>query len=169
MAANKPTNEADLRGFLEAAGRSLTEAQGALGGGLEQRPAALVIANAELEVKTALKADSGGGLTVQPISAEDLARANIDAAALSTVRVSFVATAPDLTAQSAPARQPEEVADEVRKRPDVAQLDRILGGLTVDAIYIPRSQRWLVTAQDPKGRVVREVVLPDTQEGGAGG
>ncbi len=169
MAANKPTNEADLRGFLEAAGRSLAEAQGTLGGTLEQRPAALVIANAELEVRTALKSDSSGGLTVQPISAEDLARTNIDAAALSTVRVNFVATLPDLTPAAAPTRQPADVADEVRQRPDVVQLDRILGGLTMNAIYIPQSQRWLVTAQDPKGRVVREVVLPDAQKGGSGG
>jgi hypothetical protein len=164
-----PTNEADLRGFLEAAGRSLSEAQGTLGGGLEQRPATLVIANAELEVKTALKSDSSGGLTVQPISAEDLARTSIDAAALSTVRVSFVATPPDTLSGSVPVRQPAEVADEVRKRPDVAQLDRILGGLEVQAIYIAQSQRWLVTAADRKGRIVREVVLPDTQKAGSGG
>jgi hypothetical protein len=168
MAANKPTNEADLRGFLEAAGRSLTEAQGTLGSGLE-RAANLIIANAELEVKTALKSDGNGGLTVQPISAEDLARTSIDAAALSTVRVSFVATPPDLTPESGPARQPDEVADEIRKRPDVAQLDRILGGLSVKAAYIPQTQRWLVTAEDSKGRIVREVVLPDAPKGGSGG
>lgn len=165
MAANNPTNEADLRGFLEAAGRSLAEAQGALGGALEQ-PANLVIANAELEVKTALKSE-GGGLKVQPISAEDLTRTNINAAALSTVRVSFVATPPDLTPPAAgPVRKPDEVANEVRLRPDVVQLDRILGGLTVNATYVPQTQRWLVTAQDPKGRVVREVVLPDAQKEG---
>lgn len=164
MAPNNPTNEADLRGFLEAAGRSLSEAQGALGGE-QERPATLVIANAELEVKTALKSEAGG-LKVQPISAEDLTRTNINAAALSTVRVSFVATPPDLTPAAGPVRKPVDVVNEVRLRPDVVQLDRILGGLTVDATYIPQTQRWLVTAQDPKGRIVREVVLPDAQKEG---
>lgn len=164
MAANNPTNEADLRGFLEAAGRSLSEAQGALGSGLE-RTASLVIADAELEVKTALKSDGNGGLKVQPISAEDLARTKIDAAALSTVRVSFVATAPDLTGGE-PVRKPADVVQEVLVRPDVKQLDRILGGLKMNAIFVPQTQRWLVTAEDPKGRVVREVVLPDAPKEG---
>lgn len=168
MAPNNPTNEANLRGFLEAAGRSLSEAQGTLDGGLG-RPASLVIANAELEVKAALKSDSSGALKVQPISAEDLVRTNINAAALSTLRVNFVATMPDLTPDSGPNRKSAEVIDAVRLRPDLVQLDRILGGLTVNAIYVPQTQRWLVTAQDAKGRVVREVVLPDAQKEGPGG
>jgi hypothetical protein len=172
MAANQPINEADLRGFLEAAGRSLSEAQAILGG---EQPvsASLVIASADLEVKAGLKSDGSGGVLVQPISAQDLAQTRIDAAALSTVRVSFVATAPDAppggvlgTPPAGPVRAPVDVANEVRLRPDVLQLDRILGGLKIDAVYIPQTERWLVTAQDTKGRVVREVILPDQPKEG---
>jgi hypothetical protein len=55
------------------------------------------------------------------------------------------------------------VIKEVSVREDVAVLDKILGGLTYEAVFIPGTQRWLVTAKDPEQHLVREVVVPDVK------
>src|SRR5574341_1757774 len=90
--ADQPTNEAGLQAFLQMAGRSLADAQTELGAGANLQTS-LVIANAELEAKVGLKADSAGGLSVQPMSAQDLQRVSLNAAGISTLRVSFITTA----------------------------------------------------------------------------
>jgi hypothetical protein len=158
-----PINEADLQAFLEMAGRSLTDAQGTLSTGVDVK-SDLVIANAELEAKVALKADSGGRLSVEPVSLRELQRISANAAGLSTVRVNFVATAREATpgvAFTRPARQPSEVVAEVRQRQDVSNLESILGALKIETVFEPRTQRWVVTAHDARNRLVREMILPD--------
>jgi hypothetical protein len=175
-------NEAELAAFLELAGRSLSEAQGALGSAAELR-AEMVLASAELEAKVALRADPSGRLAVQPVSASDLRLAQFNAAGVSTLRVSFVAAAgavQDGATQSTgsgttggatpgtgvgsggrPVRKPEEIAEGVRKRPDVAALENILGPFSFETTYVDAAQRWIVLARDAKGRVVRETMVPD--------
>ncbi len=148
--------EAELKAFLEAAGRSLADAQGALGGLRTE----LVLSNAELEAKVALKAGADGTLTVQPISAQDLRLAQFNVAGVSTLRVNFVATAGESLA-APPIRQPGDIIDDVRKRPDVAVLEGILGPLEITTTFVSDARRWLVTARDASGRLVRETIVPD--------
>jgi len=157
MADNPTSAEAELQAFVAMAGRSLADAQEAPGAGPKTE---LVMANAELEAKVALRADSTGKLSVQPVSAADLRLAQFNATAVSTLRINFVATAPDGAAP--PKRTPGEVSDQIRTRPDVKALETILGPLTINPVYVPETSRWMVTASDPKGRLVREVIVPDS-------
>ncbi|MCA1572409.1 MAG: hypothetical protein LC798_19335 [Chloroflexi bacterium] len=154
---------ADLEGFLEAAGRSLADAQGTLGAGVTDIPAAVAISEAELEVKAAVSRRADGVLQLETLSAEDMRSGAITPGLLSTVRVQYVAVAADtLTPPSQqPTQTPGDVIGNVRDRQDVVALDRILGGLTFDAVYLASGRRWLVTAMDAEQRVVREVVVPD--------
>ena len=162
-ATTSPKSEADLRSFLEGAGRSLTEAQGTLTASTDLQTT-LVISSAELEAKVALKTNAQGQLSVEPLSSQDLL-AKINAGAISTVRVSYVTTAPETAPGKprapGPVRKPDDVVADVKARPDVAALDSILGGLKFETVFVAESKRWLVTATDPKGRVVRETILLD--------
>ncbi len=167
--AKEPT-EADLQAFIESAGRSLADAQSALGSGHEI-PTALVMANADLEIKTALASDARGRLALQPISIQQASGGAIDPGMLSTLKVSFVATIDDTIQAGAkePSRPKDDVIAGVRERADLASLDRILGGLKYDATYVPLQERWLVTVRDPQDRLVRELVIPDQVKEGGGG
>lgn len=163
MAATR--KEVDLQAFLESAGRSLTDAQGTLGGPINLQ-ADLVIANAELEAKVAITTDAQGRLAVQPISSQELEKSSFNPAGLSTLRVSFVAAAaetPPGTPITKPMRKPADIVAEVREREDVATLQNILGELKIETTFVSQAERWVVTARDPKGRVVREFVLPDAE------
>ena len=60
-------NGADLKGFLEAAGRSLADAQGALAGDVADIPAAVAISEAELEVKATMEG-AQGSVVLQPVT-----------------------------------------------------------------------------------------------------
>lgn len=155
---------ADLTGFLEAAGRSLADAQGALAGEVADVPAAVAISEAELEVKATVDA-SAGALVLQPVTSQDARQGAITPGMLSTVRIRYVAVTEDTLA--APSAQPtlsqDVVIEQVQGREDVAALDKILGGLTYQAVFVPTTQRWLVTARDPEQRLVREVVVPDAK------
>ena len=154
---------ADLGGFLEAAGRSLSDAQGALVGDIVEIPAAIAISEAELEIKGTVDRDPAGKLVLQTISTRTIQRGGITPGLLSTVRIRYVAVAEDtLVAPSQrPTRTAGDVIKDVRTRADVAALDKILGGLDYQAVFVPTTQRWLVTARDPQARLVREVVVPD--------
>jgi hypothetical protein len=155
---------AELSSFIAAAGDSLTSAQDQLASGLDLQ-AGLILANAEIEVKVGVKTDSRGRLNIQTISAQEIRQGGINADTLSTLRINFVATAPEVQAPplrvEGPIRVKDEVIDELRKQPDLVALDKIFGGLQYQAVYVSESKRWLVTALDPNQRVVREVVLPD--------
>jgi hypothetical protein len=154
--------DADLAGFLEAAGRSLADAQGALTGIEAGVPQAMAISEADLEVKAAI-AREPGGIRLEPISTADILRGGIEAGLLSTVRIHYVAVAPEtLTAAGAePSRTAVDVIGEVKVRPDLVALDRILEGLRYDAVFLPQTTRWLVVARDADARVVREVLVSD--------
>jgi hypothetical protein len=149
---------ADLTGFLEAAGRSLADAQGALSGEVVDVPTAVAISEAELEVKATVDR-SAAGVILQPVSTAAALKGGITPGVLSTLRIRYVAVTEDTVA--APSRDAGTVIGEVQKREDVAALDRILGGLRFEAVFVPTSRRWLVTARDPEDRLVREVVVPD--------
>jgi hypothetical protein len=153
---------ADLKGFLEAAGRSLADAQGALAGEVADIPSAVAISEAELEVKATVDR-SGGTVVLQPVTSQDARQGAITPGMLSTVRIRYVAVTEDTLA--APSVQPaltaEIVIAEVSKRNDIVTLDKILGGLAYEAVFVPATSRWLVTARDPEQRLVREVVVPD--------
>ncbi len=154
---------ADLTGFLEAAGRSLADAQGGLPGEVSQIPSVVAIAEAELEVKATIERMAAGGVALQPVSSSDARRADISPGLLSTVRVRYVTTTEDSLVAPAdrPTRTADKVIEEVRRREDVNVLGKILGGLIFDATFVPHTQRWLVTAKDPEDRLVREIVVPD--------
>jgi hypothetical protein len=154
---------ADLGGFLEAAGKSFVEAQGALSGDVADIPPAVAIAEAELELKAALERRADGTVTLETISTQDMRSGAITPGLLSTIRVQYVAVPADtLGAPSEqPVKTPKDVIDGVRGREDVAVLDKILGGLLYEVAYLPGRRRWLVTATDAEQRVVREIIVPD--------
>lgn len=162
------TTETGLTAFLQMAGRSLADAQSGITG--DTLKTDLVIANAELEAKVTLRADASGKLSVQPMSAHDVQAASLNPAGISTLRVSFVAAAgetPPGTAPNKPVLKPADVINSVRQRPDVIALEKIVGTLSVDTVFVPESKRWVVTAYDPKGRLVREAIVPDAVVPGA--
>ena len=158
-----PETGADLGGFLEAAGRSLVDAQGSLAGEIVDIPAAVAISEAELEIKAAVVRRADGIVALETISTQDMRAGNITPGLLSTVRVQYVAVGADtvVPASEQPTKKPKDVIDAVRGREDVAVLDKILGGLVFEAIYVPGGRRWLVTAKDAEQRLVREVLVPD--------
>ncbi len=158
-------NGPDLRGFIEAAGRSLSDAQGELVGDALRTPA-LAISEAELEVRAAVAQGADGKLSLQTLSAEEVRRGGVNASLLSTLRVNYVAVASEAVAPPA-VRNPVDIVKGVRERQDIVTLDRILGGLDVDPVFVPDRSRWLVAVRDPQGRLVRELVLPDEEGGDA--
>jgi hypothetical protein len=146
---------ADARSFFEAAGRSLGEAQGALAGETDV-PTTVAISEAQLEVKVVVdKRDDG--LDLQPVGTEVLAKGKIDPGLVSTVTLRFV---PVATTEAPAIRSGAEVIDEVRKRPDVQRVAKIVGELDFEAQFVP-GRRWLVVARDADGRIVREAVVDD--------
>jgi len=158
-----PETGADLGGFLEAAGRSLVDAQDSLAGGLVDIPPAVAISEAGLEVKAAMVRRADGAVALELISAQDMRSGNITPGLLSTVRVQYVAVAADTVVPPSeqPTKTPKDVIDGVRSREDVAALDKILGGLVFEASFVAGQRRWLVTAKDAEQRLVREVIVPD--------
>lgn len=161
MANNEINREVDFEQFLAAAGSSLTAAQGSLTEGLDLT-SNLVVSEAQLEVKAALSMDSEGQLAVQTISVQDISQGGIDPGLVSTVQINFVATPGEpQTEGSKPNRISTDVIKEVSKQTDVAAMEKILGRLKYDATYVSDKERWLVTVHDPKGRLVRESILPD--------
>ena len=158
-----PETGADLGGFLEAAGRSLVDAQGSLAGELVDIPPAVAISEAELDVKAAVVRRPDGVVALETISTQDKRAGTITPGLLSSVRVQYVAVSADTVVPPSeqPKRTPKDVIDGVRGRQDVAALDKILGGLVYEAFYVPARRRWLVTAKDAEQRLVREVLIPD--------
>lgn len=150
-----------LGDLLEVAGRSLREAQNTLiaeRGGLVSQ---MAISDAELDLRVAVETGAEGELHVRPVGSAEARKGAIEPAALSTVKVHFVAMAETEEVAGKPDRSAQEVIDEVSSRDDVQALESILEGLSFEAVFIPRRGRWLVTARDAVGRTVREVVLPD--------
>jgi hypothetical protein len=152
---------AGLAGFLQEAGRSLGEAQGALVSADAGVPQTMAISEAELEVKAGLASD-GGRLRLETISTAEIRKGGLEPGLLSTIRIRYVAVAVDTApGGAAPARTVPEVIDDVKARPDVVAIDRILGGLRYEAAFLAPAGRWVVTAFDSSDRIVREVVVVD--------
>jgi hypothetical protein len=153
-------SEPPLGQVVAAAGAALSDAQRELLG--EGFAAQMAVSEVELEVKAAFGRDGRGELTMTPISAADLAKGTIAPGLVSTVKVRYTAVAADeAPTAEAPAKSSPQVIDQVRAREDVARLDRILGGLDLQATFVPEVRRWLVSARDPEGRVVRQLVVED--------
>lgn len=172
MAAKQPEGQVGLGAFLELTGQSIAEAQGQISP--LDHPTQLVIGNVEVEVKVALATDPQGGVAIETISAADVRGGSIDPGVLSTLRINFIATAAELPAPGAvagqkPQRDAAAVIKELSERSDVANLAGVLGQLSYEATYVPNTQRWLVAARDPKGRLVREAILPDDAKEKSGG
>jgi hypothetical protein len=119
-------------------------------------PTTVAISEAQLEVKVVVdKRDDG--LDLQPVGSEVLAKGKIDPGLVSTVTLRFV---PVTTTEAPAGRSGAEVIDEVRKRPDVQRVAKIVGELQFEAQFVA-GRRWLVVARDAEGRVVREAVVDD--------
>lgn len=157
---------ADLTAFLAAAGRSLADAQGALAGADPEIPTSVAISDAELEVKATVERGPGGAIALQPISSRELLTGRVTAAALSTVRIRYVAVAEDTFAAPSqrPRRSPDDVIQAVKGRDDVVALDKIFGGLEFAAVFVAPAGSWIVTATDAAGRRVREAVVKDAEQ-----
>ena len=168
MTAETSSNRIDLQSFLNSAGQSLAQAQGELSPGMEGL-AEMVISNADLEIKAAVTTDNSGRTTIQTFSSQEILKGAIDPGLLSTLKFSFVATASQPSSESISANKPRrpvtDVITEIRKRPDIANLEKILGSLDIRATYVDREKQWLVSASDSQDRIVRQVILPDVPKG----
>ena len=150
----------DLSRFVEAAGAGLTQAQGSIAGA-ELASTRMAVSEATLVARVALDADPTGGVRVQTLDRDTIRSLGAAAGSLSTVTVNFVALADTATPPAAgPAPIGRDKAIEaVASRADVLKLAEVLGPLRFDATLVPERATWLVTAQDPTGRTVREVVV----------
>lgn len=161
---SEPVNEIDLGAFLESAGQSFSEAQKALVPGLEV-PVNMMLSNAELELKVAVGSDAKGRVSIRPISSKDLTRGGIDPGMLSTLRISFVSTIaevrPTTVSAATPKRKLNEVISEVRTRLNLDRMEKTEGKLEVKPSFVAEKNRWLVTVEDAKGKVLNEMVLSD--------
>lgn len=107
----------------------------------------------------------------QAVSVSPGARSSVDADALSTFRMNFVAMLPETEppAYPAPKRNFNSLITELRRREDVARLERILGELTFSVSFVPAKRLWVVTARDADDHLVREVIMFDETEETHGG
>lgn len=165
MAAVNASGEAELKAFLEAAGRSLADAQQGLVP-QERLATDMVIATADLELKVTMNTAPDGRLLVRPIALADIAQGKVAADTLSTLRINFVASASEVRAPTQPPKKtPGSVTDAIRNRDDIRNLTRVLGELDINPIFVPESRTWQVVVKDAKGRLIRETIVPDEPEG----
>ena len=147
--------------LVAAAGDSLGAAQGSITGGTTT-PAVMALADTTLELKVSVASD-GEALRVQPVDAKGARTGALSVGALSTVTVRFVPVAATLPAEASAPGSREKAVAVVRDRDDVQRLSRVVGDLAYEAAWVPARGSWLVTARDPKGRVVRESVVDPGQ------
>jgi hypothetical protein len=165
MASASDSSRAPLGALLGTAGASLTSAQSdlGLGAGLSS---SMVRSEATLEIKAAVSRSSSGELEIEPLSSAHLAGA-LNASAVSSIRVNFVATAATPTVPSStgggstPTKNKDEIIKGFRNRADLLALERVMGPLDVRASYLVGSGRWWVHAVDATGRQVREQLVAD--------
>ena len=156
---------APLGALLGNAGAALTSAQTDLGLGVGLA-SGMVMSEATLEIKAAVSRSSTGELVIEPLSSAHLAGA-LNASAVSTIRVNFVATAATPAVASnpggttVPVKNKDDIIKGFRQRDDLQALERVMGPLEVRATFVPGSSRWLVNAVDADGRMVREQLVAD--------
>ena len=162
---NKRTPEnIELGDFLEAAGKSLGDAQNSLLTGLNLSTN-MILNNADIEVKV-LVDSANGKISIKPVSAEDIRVGSIDPGLLSTLRISFISTVEEPIEETvSPAvesvKAPSQLIEEVLNRKDIQKLASARGELQVKPTFVAERKRWLVSVEDNSGKVLREIVLPD--------
>lgn len=167
--ASSTTSGTQLGALAGLAGGALTSAQGDLGQGANLS-SAMVMSEAALEIKAAISRASNGELLIEPMSSAHLA-GQLNAAAISTVKLSFVATASD-AATSAPVTAGstgtapggsrftrEQALAAFRAQDDVQRLEKLIGPFELRTQIVPTTGQWIVQATDPVGRVVREQLI----------
>ncbi|MFZ6749572.1 hypothetical protein [Undibacterium sp. Ren11W] len=163
--ASTDIKRAPLSALLGTAGASLSSAQADLGIGVGVA-SGMLMSDATLEIKAAISRTGNGELEIEPLSSAHLSGA-LNASAVSTIRVNFVATAsaPAVGAANTPAHPPvrsrEEIIKIFRERDDLQRLEKIMGELDIHASYLSENQRWLLKASDSSGRLIREQLIMD--------
>jgi hypothetical protein len=177
MASSKQQG-AQLGALAGLAGGSLTQAQGDLGLGVNLS-SAMVMSEATLDIKAAISRSSDGELLIEPMSSAQLA-GRLNAAAISTVRLNFVATASEPASPAAPtpgagsgntsggSTPPsgpgsrltrEQALAAFQAQDDVQRLEKLIGPFELRTQTVPSTGQWIVKATDPAGRVVREQLI----------
>lgn len=161
---------AQLGALAGLAGGSLSAAQGQLGQGVDLS-SAMVMSEAALEIKAAIGRSASGELLVEPLSSAHLA-GQLNAAAISTVRLNFVATASEVPATPPPATgstgtaPPRFTRDQAlavfAAQEDVLRLEKLIGPFELRTQFVTGSGQWIVQAVDPAGRLVREQLIRQT-------
>jgi hypothetical protein len=164
MVSKRTPENVELGDFLEAAGKSLGDAQNSLLSGLDLSTN-MILNNAEIEVKV-LVDSSEGKISIKPVSAEDLRVGSIDPGLLSTLRISFVSTVQEPVEETVPpgvesVKEPAQLIEQVLNRRDIQKLAASRGELQVKPTFVAERNRWLVSVEDESGKVLREIVLPD--------
>ena len=165
MALATDLKRAPLGALLGHAGAALTTAQTDLGLGVGLA-SGMVMSEATLEIKAAVSRSSSGELEIEPLSSAHLVGA-LNASAVSTIRVNFVATAATPSAasnpgsSSVPVKSKDQILKDFQQRDDLQALAKVMGPLDLQASFVPGSQRWLVRALDADGRLVREQLMAD--------
>jgi hypothetical protein len=165
MALATDLKRAPLGALLGHAGAALTSAQTDLGLGVGLA-SGMVMSEATLEIKAAVSRSSTGELEIEPLSSTHLAGA-LNASAVSTIRVNFVATAATPAVASnpggstVPAKSKDQIIQDFRQHEDLQALAKVLGPLEVQATFVPGSKRWMVNAVDAAGHLVREQLVAD--------
>lgn len=175
MATSKQQG-AQLGALAGLAGGSLTLAQGDLGLGVNLN-SAMVMSEATLDIKAAISRSSDGELLIEPMSSAQLA-GQLNAAAISTVRLNFVAAASEPASPAAPGAggvstsggstppsgpgsrfTREQALAAFQAQDDVQRLEKLIGPFELRTQTVPSTGQWIVKATDPAGRVVREQLI----------
>lgn len=169
--ASSTTSSAPLGALVGMAGGSLSAAQGQMGQSADLS-SAMVMSEAALEIKAAIGRTANGELLVEPLSSAHLA-VQLNAAAISTVRLSFVATASTAvnslpsaggtvgTGPGLPRFTRENALAVFQAQEDVQRLEKLIGPFELRTQLVPGSGQWIVQASDPAGRIVREQLIRD--------
>lgn len=150
--------DAELNEFLEAAGLSLGQAQRSILGG-EARPPAVVLSEAELEIRAGFRLGDRG-LHIEPVGSEEAAKGTLQSGALSTLKVRFVAARSEEGANE-PVRSRKDVVDAVTARSDVKRLSDLLGEVRVETAFVGEMGIWTAQVRDTQGTLLRQITLPD--------
>ncbi|MBN2077028.1 MAG: hypothetical protein JW762_15900 [Dehalococcoidales bacterium] len=164
MVSKRIPENIELGDFLEAAGKSLGDAQNSLLSGLNLSTN-IILNNADIEVKV-LVDSANGKISIKPVSAEDIRVGSIDPGLLSTLRISYVSTLEEPTEETVSptvesVKEPSQMIEQVLNRRDIQKLAATKGELQVKPTFVAERQRWLVSIEDSGGKVLREIVLPD--------
>lgn len=170
--ASSTTSGARLGAMAGLAGGSLSTAQGELGLGADLS-STMVMSEAALEIKAAISRASNGELLIEPLSTAQLA-GQLNAAAISTLRLNFVATA-SLNSTAAQAAvdsgggttgttggsrfSREQALAAFQAQDDVQRLEKLIGPFELRTQLVPTTGQWIVQATDSTGRVVREQLI----------